>query len=155
MAGSCDRSSGSAISGSRAFITALLRSARWARRLVASEYRKESDPKGSTSEAPCRNTTVKRKPATPQVIAKTADELDETEIAQNFTPLPYADDPSMMEGGSVVRVILSRSALASLGMPLSGVENREQISADLVVSADGTPEAIRFVAQNVDEDSQH
>ena len=50
----------------------------------------------------------------------------------------------------MVRVILSRSALASLGMPLSGVENREQIPADLVVSADGTPEAIRFVAQNVD-----
>jgi len=77
-------------------------------------------------------------------------ESDETEVAQNFTPLPYADDPSMMEGGSVVRVILSRSALASLGMPLSSIENREQIPADLVVSADGTPEAIRLVAQNVD-----
>ena len=87
---------------------------------------------------------------TPRVAAKASNESDETEIAQNFTPLPYADDPSMMEGGSVVRVILSRSALASLGMPLSGVENREQIPADLVVSADGTPEAIRFVAQNVD-----
>ena len=108
---------------------------------------------GSTSEAPSEKAIEhnnERKPATPQVAAKTADELDETEIAQNFTPLPYADDPSMMEGGSVVRVILSRSALASLGMPLSGIENREQISADLVVSADGTPEAIRFVAQNVD-----
>ena len=81
---------------------------------------------------------------------KPANELEETEIAQNFTPLPYADDDSMMEGGSVVRVILSRSALASFGVSLSGVENREQIPADLVVSADGTPEAIRFVAQNVD-----
>lgn len=87
---------------------------------------------------------------TPQGAAKASNESDEAEMAQNFTPLPYADDPSMMEGGSVVRVILSRSALASLGMPLSGVENREQIPADLVVSADGTPEAIRFVAQNVD-----
>jgi hypothetical protein len=86
----------------------------------------------------------------PQVAAKASNDSDETEVAQNFTPLPYADDPSMMEGGSVVRVILSRSALASLGMPLSAVENREQIPADLVVSADGTPEAIRFVAQNVD-----
>ena len=87
---------------------------------------------------------------TPQVVAKTSRESDEIELAQNFTPLPYADDPSMMEGGSVVRVILSPSALASFGMPLSGVGNREQIAADLVVSADGTPEAIRFVAQNVD-----
>ena len=82
--------------------------------------------------------------------APQASESDETEVAQNFTPLPYADDPSMMEGGAVVRVILSRSALASLGMPLSGIENRDQIPADLVVSADGTPEAIRLIAQNAD-----
>jgi hypothetical protein len=91
-----------------------------------------------------------RSAATHVSPAPQASESDETEVAQNFTPLPYADDPSMMEGGSVVRVILSRSALASFGMPLSGVENREQIPADLVVSADGTPEAIRLVAQNVD-----
>ncbi|HEY2109519.1 MAG TPA: hypothetical protein VGH17_06420 [Candidatus Acidoferrales bacterium] len=108
--------------------------------------------------APAQNTiqhstdqpSSESKLATPQVGAKVSNESDETELAENFTPLPYADDPSMMEGGSVVRVILSRSALASLGMPLSGAENREQIPADLVVSADGTPEAIRFIAQNVD-----
>jgi hypothetical protein len=91
-----------------------------------------------------------RSAATHVSPAMQASESDETEVAQNFTPLPYADDPSMMEGGSVVRVILSRSALASLGMPLSGIENREQIPADLVVSVDGTPEAIRLVAQNAD-----
>jgi hypothetical protein len=91
-----------------------------------------------------------RSAATHVSPAPQSSDSDETEVAQNFTPLPYADDPSMMEGGSVVRVVLSRSALASLGMPLSSIENREQISADLVVSADGTPEAIRLVAQNVD-----
>jgi hypothetical protein len=94
--------------------------------------------------------SMKKESEAPQVAAQTSDESDETEVAQNFTPLPYADDPSMIEGGSVVRVILSRSALASFGMPLSSIENREQIPADLVVSADGTPEAIRLVAQNVD-----
>ena len=108
---------------------------------------------GSTSDVPGQKAVehnTENTPATPQVAVKPANELEETEIAQNFTPLPYADDDSMMEGGSVVRVILSRSALASFGVSLSGVENREQIPADLVVSADGTPEAIRFVAQNVD-----
>ena len=73
----------------------------------------------------------------------------ETKVAQDFTPLPYADDPSMIEGGAVVRVIMSRSALASFGVPLTGVESRERIPADLVVSADGTPEAIRLVAEDV------
>ena len=107
---------------------------------------------GSASEAPPQETvqdSIQSKSKTPQIAAQASDELDETEVAQNFTPLPYADDPSMMEGGSVVRVILTRSALASFGMPLTGVENAEQIPADLVVSADGTPEAIRLVAQNV------
>ena len=107
--------------------------------------------RGSTLDAPPQKTiehSTESTPAAAQVAAQANNELDETEIAENFTPLPYADDDSMMEGGSVVRVILSRSALASLGMSLSGVENREQIPADLVVSADGTPEAIRLVAQS-------
>jgi hypothetical protein len=106
----------------------------------------------SASEAPSQKSvlgSVQSSAAASQIAAQAGDDLDETEVAQNFTPLPYADDPSMMEGSSVVRVILSRSALASFGVPLTGVENREQIPADLVVSADGTPEAIRLVAQNV------
>jgi len=108
---------------------------------------------GSALDAPAQKTikhNTENTPAAAQVRAQANNQLDEPEIAENFTPLPYADDDSMMEGGSVVRVILSRSALASFGVSLSGVENREQIPADLVVSADGTPEAIRLVAQNVD-----
>ncbi|MGH9747813.1 MAG: hypothetical protein ACRD59_17090, partial [Candidatus Acidiferrales bacterium] len=81
----------------------------------------------------------------------TANDSDDTELAQDFTPLPYADDPSMIEGGAVVRVVLSRSALASLGVSTANIENSEQIPADLVVSPDGTPEAIRLVSQNVSQ----
>ena len=105
----------------------------------------------SASEAPqnTAQTSIEQKTEPLQTAAQASDELDETEVAENFMPLPFADDPSMMEGGSVVRVILSRSALASFGVPLTGTETREQIPADLVVSADGTPEAIRLVAENV------
>jgi hypothetical protein len=74
---------------------------------------------------------------------------DGAEVAQDFTPLPYSDDLSMEEGGAVVRVILSRAALASFGVPITAADSSEQISADLLVSADGTPEAIRLVSQNV------
>jgi hypothetical protein len=106
----------------------------------------------STTESPRKTVEVRlgKKSVASHIAPRASGEPNETEIDQNFTRLPYADDPSMMEGGSVVRVILSRSALASFGVPLSDVENREQIPADLVVSADGTPEAIRLVAQNVD-----
>jgi hypothetical protein len=105
---------------------------------------------GSVSESPQKigQDSAQSGPMAPQAGTQAADSTDENEFAEDFTPLPYADDPSMMEGGSVVRVILSRSALASFGVSLSDVENREQIPADLVVSADGTPEAIRLVAQN-------
>jgi hypothetical protein len=82
-------------------------------------------------------------------IANAAKGDEATEFAEDFTPLPYADDPAMQEGGAVVRVVMSRSALASFGVAVTDVGNSEQIPADLLVSADGTPEAIRLVSQNV------
>jgi hypothetical protein len=64
-----------------------------------------------------------------------------------FMALPYADDPDLLEGGAIVRMNLSRSALASFGLPVSELGDAEQIPADVVVSADGTPEAVRLVSQ--------
>jgi hypothetical protein len=69
------------------------------------------------------------------------------ETASDFIALPYADDPDGVEGGTVVRVELSGPALASLGMPVSLTGSSASISADLLVSDDGTPQAIRLVSQ--------
>jgi len=71
----------------------------------------------------------------------------EIDDAIAFTPLPYADDPAALEGGAVVRVVLSPAALASLGFPTADVSDISEIPADLVVSDDGTPQAIRLVSQ--------
>jgi hypothetical protein len=62
-----------------------------------------------------------------------------------FIPLPYADDPQGLDGGAVVRVELSREALASLGWPVAE-PGSGPFTADVVVSGDGTPQAIRLVA---------
>lgn len=70
---------------------------------------------------------------------------DESETA--FVALPFADDPDAVQGGEVVRVVLTRSALASLGVPTLGTGSSDQIPADLLLSDDGTPEAIRLVSQ--------
>jgi hypothetical protein len=81
---------------------------------------------------------------------------DDTEYATAYMPLPYAYDPSELEGGAVVRVVLPRAALVSYGLPVEGMGVREQVTADMVVSQDGTPQAIRLVAQsdaNSDTDS--
>lgn len=75
-----------------------------------------------------------------------ADE-DASEYASAYVPLPYAYDPSELEGGSVVRVVLPRSALVCYGLPVEGMGAGDQLTADLVVSEDGTPQAIRLVTQ--------
>ena len=64
-----------------------------------------------------------------------------------FVSLPYADDPATLEGGAVVRVVLSGSALASLGMPVPDLELTDQIPADILLSEDGAPQAVRLVSQ--------
>src|SRR5580704_3156554 len=72
---------------------------------------------------------------------------DDNEYAGEFVPVPYADDPAALEGGAIVRVTLPRSALASFGLPITESDGTERVSADLVVSQDGTPQAIRLVSQ--------
>jgi hypothetical protein len=70
-----------------------------------------------------------------------------TEYATEYVRLPYADDPAALEGGSVVRVTLARSALESYGLPAEGLGTGDRVTADMLVSEDGTPQAIRLVAQ--------
>lgn len=71
-----------------------------------------------------------------------------TEYGTDYVRLPYADDPAGLEGGSVVRVTLARSALECYGLPAEGLGAGDRVTADMLVSVDGTPEAIRLVAQD-------
>ncbi|HXQ25826.1 MAG TPA: hypothetical protein VN822_05405 [Candidatus Acidoferrales bacterium] len=64
-----------------------------------------------------------------------------------FVSLPYADDPNALDGGAVVRVLLTRPALASLGLPVTDLGSADRIPADIVLSEDGAPQAIRLVSQ--------
>ena len=79
-----------------------------------------------------------------------------TELAENvsmdaqdatgFVSLPYATDPGTLEGGTVVRVELTRAALASMGMPVADAGSLDRIPADIMLSEDGAPQAIRLVS---------
>jgi hypothetical protein len=75
-----------------------------------------------------------------------ASEPDEDKYAREFVPVPYADDPAALEGGAIVRVILPRSALPSFGLPIIDGDGTDRVFADLLVSEDGTPQAIRLVS---------
>jgi hypothetical protein len=72
----------------------------------------------------------------------------ETANAASFVRLPYADDSVSLDGGAIVRIELPRAALASLGLPVSDSGDTQRILADLIVSSDGTPEAIRLISDS-------
>ena len=78
----------------------------------------------------------------------------ESEYATNFVALPDADDPGTLEGGTVVRVTLTRAALASFGLPVADMSSTDRIPADIALSEDGVPQAIRLVA-NADLDQSN
>jgi hypothetical protein len=94
---------------------------------------------------PTANRVAVNAPTTTKPTSATGD-AEPTEYATAFVPLPYADDPSALEGGSVVRVTLARSVLESYGLPAEGLGAGDRVTADMIVSEDGTPQAIRLVA---------
>jgi len=92
-------------------------------------------------------TQAKQAPAESGASVEVADNRAPDEAdATAFVPLPYAADPGTLEGGAVVRVELSRSALASMGMPVADASSNERIPADIMLSEDGAPQAIRLVS---------
>jgi len=65
-----------------------------------------------------------------------------------FIRLPYADDLGSLDNDAVVRVVLTPATLASFGLPVTGIGSGEPVQADLAVSPDGMPQAVRLVSGN-------
>jgi len=114
---------------------------------IASTAR-DSNESAHAQEASGTNTPKRLAPvANPSAGQETA-----AEQGTAFIPLPYADSAAEIEGGEVVRVILSPAALEAMGLRSSDFSSSGDVSADLLVDEAGTPEAIRLVAQS-DKDS--
>jgi len=104
-------------------------------------------PNVTVAEQPSHSSPVMNVPASGQRPLAEAQAADTSEYATGFVSLPYADDPSTLDDASIVRVVLSRPALASLGVPVTDTSDTESVPADLLLGEDGTPEAIRLVSQ--------
>jgi negative regulator of sigma E activity len=63
-----------------------------------------------------------------------------------FIRLPYSDGPDNLDDDAVVRVVLTPATLASFGLPVTGIGSGEPVQADLAVSPDGMPQAVRLVS---------
>lgn len=72
------------------------------------------------------------------------DNPDYGNVADSFVPLSPEYDLSSLDDGTIVRVVLSQSAMESFGLPPSEAGNG-QVVADLVITNDGIPRAIRVV----------
>lgn len=67
------------------------------------------------------------------------------EVTTDYIPLTYASNATAIESGHVVRMMVSRSTLISMGLPMNVERDREMVKADVVVGDDGLARAIRFV----------
>lgn len=73
------------------------------------------------------------------------------ELVTEFFPLRYSNVPA--RGGYVVRMQVSRSALASFGVaPPGGDLTSPSVLADVVIGDDGLARAVRFVRVISDQD---
>lgn len=68
----------------------------------------------------------------------------ESEVATQFMPLGYAPI-NPQDGGQLVRVELSRTAMLSMGLPVNMDRYGERVKADVLLGPDGLARAIRFV----------
>lgn len=68
-----------------------------------------------------------------------------TEIATEFIPLVSREELFSMESGQVVRVLLPRSAMASLGLPVNQERADRPVTAQVLIGQDGVARAIRFL----------
>jgi hypothetical protein len=113
--------------------------------ILLTGYRPGKSP--ASPSAPASPPRQTNRPAIPPRVTwaeYAAEGETEEQAAAAYIPLAADFDPSWLEGGAIVRVVLSRPALESLGVPVIAGSDGEMV-ADMVVSYDGTPEAIRLV----------
>jgi hypothetical protein len=72
-------------------------------------------------------------------------EVESQEIATDFVPVGYGSALDLRDGGQLMRVELTRFALARFGLPMNMDRADEPVKADVWVGVDGLAKAIRFV----------
>jgi hypothetical protein len=111
----------------------------------------ETAPSAVTASAGTYRHTgnVRRRNARQTTSVSAANNLDNSaasvEVATDFMPIGYVNSQSLQDGGSVVRVELSRSTIVSMGFAVNMDRYGERVKADVLMGADGLARAIRFV----------
>lgn len=107
--------------------------------------KKSIDERPGLSAKVTNNNSRKSRRSAPE--SQSSNQASET-VARNtgeFLPLTYLAKGTAMDSGTVVRVELSRSALASLGFAAGGEGAAESVKAEVILGDDGVARAIRLV----------
>jgi hypothetical protein len=70
---------------------------------------------------------------------------EETDSVGDFVPVPYAGAMGPGDTGMIVRVQLTRASLAQLGYSVAATPDEGLIRADVLITEDGMPQAVRLV----------
>lgn len=69
----------------------------------------------------------------------------DVETATDYIAMTPCPDLKCLDGARNFRVLLPESTMSLFGLPVSGQNGRRQVEADVLVGADGTAHAIRFL----------
>lgn len=111
---------------------------------VASPVRRQPEPQPGFVGAPSMQVRQRARPARPK--RRPAPEVQvEQEVMTSFIPVGVGAAFGPGERGSLVRVRLPRSALATFGLPVNENRAADVVNADVLLGEDGLARAIRFV----------
>jgi hypothetical protein len=91
-----------------------------------------------------RKQRVLRPKSRPFITAGTSETIARNGTNE-FVPLTYLATATAIDTGTIVRVQLSRAALARLGLPINIEGSNESVKAEVVIGDDGVARAIRLV----------
>jgi hypothetical protein len=103
------------------------------------------DDRSQVSIPPKRTSTIRHNGRNAKPATNQSKPIGNTEIATDFLPVTYGGTANLADGGTMVRVELPRSAMASFGLPVNMDRANERVKADVLLGVDGLAHAIRFV----------
>ena len=101
-------------------------------------------PQRVAAQAPETVATVRKAPAPKRRPVRAAAPARNVEVMTGFLPVGLSGF-GQLDGGSLVRVGLPRSALAAFGLPVNENRYLEVVQADVLLGEDGVARAIRFI----------
>ncbi len=111
--------------------------------LIKPTLRRSLPRRRAASSQLAKSDSVKQ--STVEQASVPATNAETRELATDFVLVGYGNALDLQDGGQLVRVELSRSALAKFGLPMNMDRADERIKADVLVGTDGLARAIRFV----------